>query len=149
MAHVRQQIRQAVVVALTGLPTTGTNVSAGRALPLSGPSKPPALVVYTWPDAPVYEDAELGAGKCIVSHNLTIQVEGFYSGGDDDDLDEMAVEVEEAMYADETFGGLAQAMQLAGQDVARDDAGQRVEGAIVMLFTVQYLAAEGEPETAL
>lgn len=148
MAHVRQQIRQAVVAALTGLPTTGTNVHAGRALPLGGDTKPPALVVYTWPDAPIYEDAEMGDGECIVSHNLTIQVEGYYSGGTDDDLDNLAVEVETAMYVDETLGGLVQAMQLAGQDVARDGSGARIEGAIVMQFVVQYLAAEGDPETA-
>ena len=34
MAHVRQQIRDAIVTALTGLTTTGTNVFRSRIYPL-------------------------------------------------------------------------------------------------------------------
>lgn len=149
MAHIRQQIRAALVSALQGLPTTGNNVYAGRALPLTGPTRPPALLIYTWPDAPVYEDSEIGNGTCIVSHNLTASIEGYYSGGTDDQLDQIAVEVEEALYVDETLGGLVQGISMAGQDVARDGEGARIEGAIVMNYTVQYQAAEGEPEIPL
>ncbi len=146
MAHVRQQIRAAVVLALQPI---GVNVYAGRALPLSGPSKPPALAVYTWPDAPNYEEAEMADGVCVLSHDLTVNIEGHYEGGTDDDLDALAVQVEQALYADETLGGLAQGIRLAGQDAARDGAGQLIVGAVVMSYTVQYLAAEGDPETAL
>lgn len=147
MAHLRTQIRDAIQTLLTGLPTTGSNVFAGRALPLTA-GKTPALVIFTFPDVPVYEDgAEMGDTVCIVQHDLTVEVEGYASDSTDDKLDQIALEVEQAMYTDERLGGLAQGIRLAGQDAARDGAGARIEGAIVMQFIVSYLAAEGDPET--
>lgn len=142
MAHVRTQLRTAIVAALTGLATTGARVYAGRSLPLG---VTPALAIYTWPDTPT-EDSE---GKCVILHALTVEVQGYFSGGTDDDLDQIAVEVEGAMYTDQTFGGLAQWVELGPQDAARGADGEKIEGVILMQYSVGYLAQEGAPEAAL
>ncbi len=46
MAHVRKQIRDAIVTAVTGLTTTGSNVFRSRIYPLES-GKLPGLCVYT------------------------------------------------------------------------------------------------------
>jgi hypothetical protein len=43
--HVRAQIADAVIAALTGLPITGANVFKGRTRPLAK-GHPPSLLVY-------------------------------------------------------------------------------------------------------
>lgn len=145
MAHVRKQIRDAVVTALTGLPITGTSVYAGRAYPIPAA---PSLVVMTWPDDPLDVQEESEAG-CIRAHALTIEVHGHFSNGDDDNLDQIAVEVEEAIYADTTLGGLVQYIEPGVQDAGRDADGQKMAGVVIMQWRAIYLAAEGSPEVAL
>ena len=146
MAHVRKQIRDAIGTRLTGLATTGSKVYPGRSLPLADDQSPPALCFYTFPDSPDFENGELYDGVCLPLRVLTVEIQGYYRGGSDDDLDQMAVEVEEAMYTDPTFGGLVQWTRLGDQDVGRDSDGARLEGVITMQFDVAYLAAEGSPQ---
>ena len=148
MAHKRKQIRDAIVTRLTGLPTTGANVIKGAIKPLSGAQAPPALTVSTFPDVPAYEEDE--GGEIGVDPRparvLTVEIEGYYQGGDDDDLDQIAVEVEEALYTDPTFGGLVSYMELGEQDVGRDANGERVDGMIRLIFQCTYFAVEGSPQ---
>lgn len=146
MSHARKQIRDAVEVILTGLPSTGTRVYPGRAAPLVQDQGPPALAFYTYPDEIDRDESEL---DCVVMHRLTLEVQGYKSGGSDDDLDQIAVEVEGALFADPTLGGLAQWVYLGTQDVGRDESGARLEGVIVMQFEIGYQTQEGEPENIL
>lgn len=148
MAHKRKSIRDALVTRLTGLATTGINVHVGGYDPLTGDQLPPALVIRTFPDVPAFDEgegAEIGP-RAIPLRSLEVTVEGYFSGGSDDDLDQIAVEVEEAIYTDPTFGALAAWTVLGAQDVGRDSEGRRREGMITMDFVIVYSAPEGAPQ---
>ena len=54
MAHVRKQIRDAVITALTGLSTTGSNVFRSRIYPLES-NKIPGLCVFSKSEATTFD----------------------------------------------------------------------------------------------
>lgn len=150
MSHVRKQIRDAIVTALTGLSTTGSRVYAGRSLPLytgggSIPSELPALCIYTREEQANYADGILTNAPL---RELTVRVEG-YVDGTDDDLDTIAEEVETAFFTDYTFGGLTVGAELGEQSINVDREGDDQYGVIVMTFNVMYRTAEGVPGTAV
>ena len=60
MAHVRQQIRDQIVTALTGLTTTGSNVFRSRIFPLEQ-TKLPALCIFTKSEATEFDTITINA----------------------------------------------------------------------------------------
>jgi hypothetical protein len=146
MKHARQRIREAIAAALTGLATTGARVYVGRDLPLDADTELPALCIYTRQDTPDYELATMTRE---VYRALEVTVNGYAKSTTDDELDKIAAEVETAIYADQTFGGLALGMSLGEQTIEATDEGDRIVGRVEMLFTVAYRVAEGAPEAAL
>ena len=150
MAHVRQQIIDAVATAVTGLTATGANVFKSRALPLSG-AQLPALCVYARTDDPNYDDATLpdGANLCAVNRSLECHIQGFSVKEDDTLLNTIASEVEVAMYADQTFGGVALGMNLGIQELADSEVADQQYRSIDIIFNILYRVREGAPDTAL
>lgn len=150
--HVRRQIRDAVVQALTGLPTTAARVYVGRARPLA-PAHEPTLLVYTRS-----ETAVRGAGgrQPKLDRVVILDVEGRVSLPDapDDVLDQIAVEVEAAMWglADQlgTFlNGLARDIKLVSTEVIAEAAGERHIGGVRLEYAVAYRTSEGAPGSAV
>lgn len=107
MPHVRTQIRNAALAALTGLATTGSRVHAQRIRPVSV-AEGPALVVLMGGEP---EIAQRNGGRTIhLDREFTLRVE-CKAGGDtaDDDVDQMATEIEAALMGTQegyTLGGL-------------------------------------------
>lgn len=132
------------MTALTGLTQTGTNVFNARVLPLN--TNLPALCVYINTDTPNYEDSQ---GACAIMREAIVTVEGYHKGDDDAMLDQIALEVEGAMYTDQTFGGLAQYLELEETTISREGDGEKLTGVIAMNFKLAYLAAHGSPDTAI
>lgn len=146
MAHVRKQIRDAAVTALTGLTTTGANVFRNRVFPLET-SKLPGLCVFTKSESVDFDTLHIPRS---IMRNLDLGVEAYVVATADYDntLDIIAVEVEEALAADVTLGGLAKDLQVTAFEA--DFIGDGEQTVAVGRFTVlvQYRTLENDVETA-
>jgi hypothetical protein len=147
MSHVRKQIRDAVAAALTGLTTTGTNVFKGRYFSMQTP-KLPALLVYT-----TNEDAELSImGSSRGSDRvLSLVIEGYAISKTivEDTLDQIAVEVEEAMASDYTLNGLTRDVRYTGYELDANADPEQTVAVIRLTFDIKYRVSAGDVETAL
>jgi hypothetical protein len=146
MSHVRQQIRDDIVTTLTGLTTTGSNVFRSRIFPLEETNLP-ALCVYTKSETSEYDTIGLPRS---VNRVLDVAVEAYVKGVSnyDNTLDTIAVEMEEAIAADITLGGLAKDAQITAFEA--DFAGDGEQPVAVGRFTVtvEYRTVENDVETA-
>ena len=146
MTHVRQQIRDDIVTTLTGLTTTGSNVFRSRIFPLEETNLP-ALCIYTKSEASEYDTIGLPRS---VNRVLDVAVEAYVKGVSnyDNTLDTIAVEVEEAIAADITLGGVAKDAQITAFEA--DFAGDGEQPVAVGRFTVtvEYRTVENDVETA-
>jgi len=146
MSHVRKQIRDNIVTTVTGLSTTGTKVYQSRVYPISAATLP-ALTVYTKSESSVYQTISYPR---TVERTMTVVVEAYCQGvtGYDNTLDQIAVEVEEAVTADVTRGSIAKDTRVI--DFESDYSGdpdQPVASAIITI-EVDYVTLENDSETA-
>ena len=109
MAHVRQQIRSAIVTALTGLTTTGSMFSARGSIRLKAVSCPG--FAFTRSEAVEFDTLTITRS---IGRVLEVSVEAYVSAtaNYDNTLDTIAVQVEEALAADVTLGGLSKDVQV-------------------------------------
>jgi len=147
MAHVRKQIRDNVVTALTGLTTTGANVYRTRVYPLAS-GKLPGLAIYTSSETSSFETVTRPRTRMRV---LDLMVEGYASGTTnlDNTLDQIALEVEEALETDPTRGGLAKDTQLTLTETELIGEGEKVAAVVKMTFEIQYMTLEDDAEIAV
>ncbi len=102
--HLREQIMDAVVTAVTGLTTTGSNVHRARVFPQEG-SLLPALLIYAGDDEQV-ADPETDK-HTLVDSVLAIIIEGWVqlsSGQPEETLNAINAQVVVALQADRTQG---------------------------------------------
>lgn len=144
MPHVREQIRGAVVTAVTGLTTTSTRVHNSRTLPL-GSSALPALCVYTRTDTPDYSRGQMSRTP---RRQLDIHVEGYVLGDDQTVMDDIAAEVETALFASATVQAFGP-FWLGEQTMSVDGEGEKLVSIIDMVFRCEYATVEGAPNTAV
>jgi len=146
MAHVRKQIRDAIVTALTGLTTTGSNVFRSRIYPLEQ-TKLPGICIFTRSEAVEFDTLTMARS---INRVLDVQVEAYVSAtaNYDNTLDQIAVEVEEALSADVTFGGLAKDTQVTAFEADFSGDGEQPVAVGRFTVTVQYRTAENDVETA-
>ena len=145
MAHVRQQIRSAIVTALTGLTTTGSNVFRSRIYPLES-GKLPGLC-FTRSEAVEFDTLTITRS---IGRVLEVSVEAYVSAtaNYDNTLDTIAVEVEEALAADVTLGGLSKDVQVTAFEADFSGDGEQPVAVGRFTVTVQYRTAENDVETA-
>lgn len=146
MAHVRKQIRDAIKTALTGLSTTGANCYQSRVFPFES-TKLPALLIYTKSETTDFDTISLPRDVMRV---LEINVEAYVQGtaNYDNTLDQIAVEVEEAIAADVTLGGLTKDLQTVAFEA--DFSGDGEQTVAIGRFTISatYRTLENDVETA-
>lgn len=145
MAHVRQQIREAVATALTGLATTGSRISQARMAPRRAGDLP-CLLVET-----ADERIEQGAQSRLM-RELTVIVRGFAKANTslDDTLDQIAGEVETALASAGSLGGLVPGGITPTQvSIDFDDTLEQPAGVIVMEYRATYFAALGSPNSVI
>jgi len=151
MTHVREQIRTRAVSVLTGLATTGANVFPSRVHPFhKDGTELPGLAVYTMSEE--IENEEGDALSHIQNRSVLLTVEGYVSTQDPEALekllDDIAEEVETAIFADQFFTGLAIGTDLMGTESGLSEEAEKPVGVIILIFRVIYLTNEGEPGTA-
>lgn len=142
--HARQQIRAAFVTALTGATAAGSMVFKTRIYKLQE-DEYPALVVYT-----LSEDVEVDAlgGKQL--RTLRVAVDIAVKGASDtldDDLDDLAVEVEEAIEGNAALNALVLFQTLDATAITLSGEGNERAVGMVLSFVVQYRTNPGAPET--
>lgn len=144
--HVRKQIRDAIETALTGLGKTGSNVFVSRVYPMETAGFP-GLIIYTGD-----EETEIMTMERPRLQHRTVQavVETYSEFIDtlDDELDEPCKEIEAAIGADITLGGLAKTTDLESTEYDLT-AGQRPAGVAKLTFNIVYCVRENAPDVAL
>ena len=145
--HIRQQIREYFGTNLTGLSTTGTNVFESRVYPIEN-SKLPALVIYT--KSETSEPIVIGTDR-VMSRELSVVVEGYAKATSnfDDTIDTISKEVEEAIAADRTLGGLAKDTYLESTQIDFNAEGEKPLGFVSLTFISNYYVKEKNPDVAV
>ena len=145
--HIRQQIREYFGTNLTGLSTTGSNVYESRVYPIEN-SKLPALIIYT--KSETSEPIVIGTDR-VMSRELSVVVEGYAKATSnfDDTIDTISKEVEEAIAADRTLGGLAKDTYLESTEISFNAEGEKPLGFVSLTFISNYYVKEKNPDVAL
>jgi hypothetical protein len=139
MPHPRQVIREAVRAALLNATAAGATVYETRVVP-HRVSEVPALAVYTLEESVSSDSVSVSPRE--LRRELSLVIEGWVAAGGatnvDDDMDELALEVETAMYADPFFGGVASESLLDTTSLEVIEEGDRLMGWIVMTYAFTY-----------
>lgn len=140
MSHVRAQIRAAARVRMESI-TPGKVF--GRVHPLK-PGTFPGICVFFDEEAGSLEGAPAGA----TMRQMTLVIEPYVEGFDsDDDLDALALQVEQAVFADPTFGGIAvRGSVYEGARVETGPVTQIPHAKLRMQLVVIYRTKVGDPE---
>lgn len=145
MGHGRQQLRDAITLLVTGLATTGARVYVSRRMPLDDDNLPGLLI-----DTPTEEivTPEEYVDRTQV-RNLTVDVKGYdkIKAGVDDQLDDIAAEVETAVFAADIDG--VYGLDLISTEIEIYDGAEQDIGEIILTFQVQYITEQGAPETLM
>lgn len=145
--HVRQQIREYFGTTLTGLTTTGANVYESRVYTLQEDTLP-SLVIYTKSESS--EPIVIGTDR-VMSRELSVVVEAYCKATSnfDDTIDTISKEVEEAISADRTLGGLAKDTFIESTDIDYTGDGEQPVGYVTLTFLTNYYVQETNPDVAV
>lgn len=147
MSHGRQQIRDAVVAAVTGLATTGNNVFRTRIHPLEEASLP-ALLVYTLSETSDIDTMGRPRGQSRVLR-IGIEIAVQQLANIDNLMDTIAAEVEVAMASNAPLNGMLHDLTLDSADVVKSGDGEVRMLGMQMTYSAQYRTREGSPATLL
>lgn len=147
MAHVRKTIREYFGTNLTGLATTGSNVYESRVYTLQENTLP-SLIVYTKSESS--EPVVIGTDR-LMSRELQVIVEGYckLTANFDDLIDQISLEVEEAIAADRTLGGLAKDTYLESTEIDFTGEGDKPVGFVTLSYLTNYYVQETNPDIAV
>ncbi len=136
--HPRQVIRRAVVDLLVAARTGAedrvfpTREAPWRSIEL------PGIAVYS-----IEENSQRQTRDSELERHLILAIHAVdrLSEGIDDSLDALSLQIEKAMAADQTLGGLAVSSYLAGSEISVDESTSRPVGAIRLAYEVRYHTA--------
>ena len=145
MAHLRKQIRDNITSTLTGLSTTGARVYQTRVYPVAA-NKLPGLAIYT--ENEEIETVTISPPRTQM-RALTVTVEAYVKAttGYDNTIDQIALEVEEALTADITRGGLAKDTMILSFEADYSGEGDQPVGTGRISVRVDYSTLENDVET--
>lgn len=145
-AHVRTQIRDAVVSLLTGLPTTGANVHNSRVSKFRE-SDLPALNISVRAES---SNASTTGRNPMLSRNATLVIKCYtmVADGYETNLDTMAKEIEEKLGEHPTLGGLCKSITPKQFDSDASEDLQITAGLGILAFDVPYYTVQGKPTEA-
>ncbi len=147
MAHVRQQLRDAVVALLSGLPTTGARVTGNRALPLAK-SASPSLTVRTLSERST-DISQDGTQERVIALRVDVTGKDATEALVSDMLDDSAAEVETRLANDPSIGGLAHSCEYRSAELSIDGSGEKILGTLALTFDVTLYTKRTAPQSAL
>jgi len=147
MAHIRKLIRDDITTTLTGLTTTGSNIYQTRVYPLAD-DKLPGLAIYTSSESSQY--STINPPRTQI-RTLLVSVEIYVRGltGYDNTLDQIALEIEEALYTDLTRGGYAKDTRVTSFEADFSGDGDEPVAYATMTIEVDYMTLENDLETSV
>jgi hypothetical protein len=146
MAHVRKQIRDKVADLLkANVSLVKRRVYTTRVHPLNDTNLP-AISVYTGTET----SQRLQAGVTDMIRELSLEIDCYVreTSSFDDDVDAIAVQVEEAMATKFTLDGLAKFTVLTSTQIQFDGDADQILGVAKLTYSVQYVTPINDVETA-
>lgn len=146
MAHVRKQIRDRIVSTLkSGVSLVQRRVHATRFYALTSDELPAITVSMVTETSAM---ATVGTKTMMRNASVAVDIYVRATANVDDDLDKVAVQVEEAIAGDFTVNGLAKDAVLQSTDI--DFSGDAEQPVAVgrLTFLVRYITAIDDVETA-
>jgi hypothetical protein len=146
MAHVRKQIRDKVADLLkANVGLVKRRVYTTRVHPLNDTNLP-AISVYTGTET----SQRLQAGVTDMIRELSLEIDCYVreTSSFDDDVDAIAVQVEEAMATKFTLDGLAKFTVLTSTQIQFDGDADQILGVAKLTYSVQYVTPINDVETA-
>lgn len=143
--HARKQIRDAVKALLIGAAGVGDRVMIGRSRNL-GARHGDTILIYTSEET---SQRDANGAPPILARPVTLHIEIRVVRDDppDDDLDAIAVEVEQRMSADRSLGGRLRNMQLTGSQGGAEAIGVSHHGGLRLDYRLTYRTPEGAAAT--
>lgn len=143
--HVRQQLREAIATAVTGLTTTGANVFPSQVYPVQQ-NQCPALKIYTVSESA--QDISIHA-PALQERSITVAIEicAVEATGADNIIDTAAKEVEVALYGGVTLGSKDVELRYTGIEIDWDTGDQPI-GVGRMSFSATIYTAANAPDIA-
>ena len=147
MSHVRQQIREAIGTACTGLTPTGARVYQARVYPLATANLP-GLAIYT--NAETSEEAEVGGASRLLMRMLEVKIDGYSkkTSGLDDELDDITTEVAGAIMDNATVQALVTEIFISETSISFSNEGDRPIGCASMTWNCVYYTEANDPQTS-
>jgi hypothetical protein len=146
MAHVRKQIRDKVASILkSNVGLVKRRVYTTRVHPLNDTNLP-AISVYTGTET----SQRMNLGVTDVIRELALEVDVYVreTSKFDDDVDAIAVQVEEAMAGNFTLDGLAKFVVLTSTQIQFDGDADQILGVAKLTYSVEYVTPIDDVETA-
>jgi len=146
MAHVRKQIRDRMASTIsTGATLVSSRVYTTRVYPLTDANLP-AITVYTGSEV----SNRLNMGLNDLNRSLTVDVDIYVRATStfDDDVDAIAVQIEEAIAGDFTVDGLAKEAVLTGTEIQFSGDAEQPIGVAKLTYSVRYVTALNDVEAA-
>jgi hypothetical protein len=143
-SHVRQQMREAIVTALTGLDTTGTRVYASRVYPVQQ-SELPGLLVYVTGESVETLTIHANAHQ---QRSIEVSVEVVFGAiADlDDTLDQCAQEVEVALASGVSVDSHTVQVTYTGIEIELEAGAQQPHGSARLNFTATLFTLATTPD---
>ena len=135
MAHQRQNIRHAAQAQLLGATAAQDRVLRMKRTPWKT-NQLPGISVYTLEES--VDQARTLPRE--LDRTVQLKIEGALALADDidDALDALALEIENAVHADPTFGETAEDSYLAATDIVIDATAEQPVGSVVLTYNVRY-----------
>ena len=146
MAHVRKQIRDQIAsVLVSDVSLVSGRVYQSRVYPLHE-AKLPAITVYTGSET----SGLMVMGAKTLARTASIMVDAYVRAtvNLDDDMDAIAVQIEEAIADDFTVNGLAKDAVLVSTDIDFSGETEQPVGVVRLSYAVRYVTAIENVETA-
>lgn len=141
MSTKREQILEAIKIALTGSAALGATVYRSRVTPLARGESPAVIV------EPVRNDVEQNTSLPTLDHSMQVRVAVIVRGEIPDQLADPVINAaHSAIMADLTLGGLAIDVQPGETEFTMQDADQPV-GVIFSIYIVRYRTSVGDLST--
>ena len=139
MAHIRTHIRQAVAQRLMGLPTTGNRVFTSRVYPMERAALP-GLTIATQSDELNPDRSALNNGNLTLGSRLQLLITVYTQSKDriDDILDQVELEICQALMSDSTLGSLVNDINWHSTEITFEGLGEQPIGVSRQLFVVDY-----------
>jgi hypothetical protein len=150
MSHVRKQIRDQFVSRLASAVTlVSSRVYATRVYPLTEAKLPAITVSVTSESSGIMTmGAKMGSKSLDRSVDIAVSIYEKATATLDSAIDAIAVQVEEAIGADYTLGGIAKESVLVSTSIDFSGETEKPVGIATLTFSVRYVTSFTDVETA-